>query len=48
MSRKAKADGEIGVEELSMTYENNKGGRLGASPPWDQHEHKKTNTAQII
>jgi len=47
--KKAKADGEIGVEELFYDiYENNQGGKIRGISPWDQHEHKKTTTAQNI
>ena len=47
--KKAKADGEIGVEELFYDiYENNNGGTIRGITPWDQHEHKKTTTAQNI
>jgi len=47
--KKAKADGEIGVEELFFDmYENNLQGKIRGITPWDQHEHKKTTTAQNI
>merc|ERR1739838_877222 len=47
--KKAKSDGEIGVEELFYDiYQNHKGGKIRGITPWDQHEHKKTNTAQNI
>ena len=47
--KKAKADGEIGAEELFYdVYEKNLGGKIRGIAPWDQHEHKKTQTAVNI
>merc|ERR1712128_381103 len=44
--KKAKSDSEIGAEELYYdVYENNKQGKLRGIASWDQHEHKKTQTA---
>eukprot|EP00090_Calanus_glacialis_P041017 TRINITY_DN7192_c0_g1_i1.p1 TRINITY_DN7192_c0_g1~~TRINITY_DN7192_c0_g1_i1.p1 ORF type:complete len:404 (-),score=99.27 TRINITY_DN7192_c0_g1_i1:73-1284(-) len=44
--KKAKADGQIGEEELFYDiYENNLGGKIRGIAPWDKHEHKKTQTA---
>ena len=47
--KKAKSDGEIGVEELFFDmYEANQGGKIRGITPWDKHEHKKTAKAQNI
>lgn len=47
--KKAKADGEIGVEELYYDiYENNLQGQLRGLTPWEKHEHKKTQKAQNV
>merc|ERR1712079_174837 len=47
--KKARSDSEIGVEELFFDmYENNLQGKIRDITPWDQHEHKKTTTAQNI
>ena len=47
--KKVKADGEIGAEELFYdVYEKNLGGKIRGIAPWDQHEHKKTQTAVNI
>jgi len=44
--KKAKADPEIGVEELyNDTYEQNLGGDIRGLLPWEKHPHKKTQTA---
>merc|ERR1712128_14477 len=44
--KKAKADGEIGAEELFYDiYENNLEGTIRGIAPWDQHTHKKTQVA---
>merc|ERR1712066_834638 len=44
--KKAKTDGEIGAEELFYDiYENNLEGKIRGVAPWDQHEHKKTQSA---
>ena len=47
--KKAKSDGEIGVEELFFDmYEENLQGKIRGITPWDKHDHKKTKTAQNI
>ena len=47
--KKARADGEIGVEELFYDmYENNLQGKIRGITPWDKHEHKRTVKAQNI
>merc|ERR1719191_41313 len=47
--KKARADGEIGVEELFYDmYENNLQGKIQGITPWDKHEHKRTVKAQNI
>ena len=44
--KKAKADPEIGVEELyNDTYEQNLGGDIRGLLPWEKHPHKTTQTA---
>jgi len=44
--KKAKADGEIGVEELCFDiYEENLGGDVRGVDPWTMWQHKKTQTA---
>jgi len=44
--KKAKADGEIGVEELCYDiYEDNLGGDVRGVDPWTMWQHKKTQTA---
>merc|ERR1712150_361409 len=44
--KKAKADPEIGVEELyNDTYEQNLGGDIRGLLPWERHPHKTTQTA---
>jgi len=44
--KKAKSDGEIGAEELFYDiYENNLEGTIRGIAPWDQHAHKKTQSA---
>lgn len=44
--KNVKADGEIGREELCYdVYENNVGGDARGVVPWDQWQHKKTQTA---
>lgn len=45
--KKAKSDGEIGVEELYYdVYEQNLEGDLRGLTPWDLHKHKKTVKGQ--
>lgn len=45
-TKKAKADSEIGVEELYYdVYEENLQGQLKGLTPWDFHDHKKTQKA---
>jgi len=47
--KKAKADGEIGAEELyNDVYEKNLEGKLRGLLPWEKFEHKKTQTAQNL
>jgi len=47
--KKARADGEIGVEELFYDmYENNLQGKIRGITPWDKHDHKRTVKAQNI
>lgn len=47
--KKARADGEIGVEELFYDmYEENLQGQIRGITPWDKHEHKKTQKAQNV
>ena len=44
--KKAKADPEIGVEELfNDAYEQNLGGDIRGLLPWERHPHKTTQTA---
>jgi len=44
--KKAKADGEIGVEELCYDiYEENLGGDVRGVAPWNWWQHKKTQKA---
>lgn len=45
-TKKAKADSELGIEELCYDiYEENQGGKVRGVVPWDQWEHKKTQKA---
>merc|ERR1712001_300824 len=47
--KKARANGEIGVEELFYDmYENNLQGKIRGITPWDKHDHKRTVKAQTI
>ena len=47
--KKAKADVEIGAEELYYdVYENNVGGNIKGLVPWQKFEHKKTQKAQNV
>lgn len=44
--KRAKADGELGVEELTYDiYEENQGGQVRGVDPWTMWDHKKTQTA---
>jgi len=45
-SKKAKADSELGIEELCYDiYEENQGGKVRGVAPWEHWEHKKTQKA---
>ena len=47
--KKAKADGEIGIEEFYYNvYEQNLEGDLRGLTPWDLHKHKKTVKGQNV